>query len=61
VLDQYLRARGLTPEQFTATLLDAVLRRLEDPLGRLAGVIESGPDDLAVHHDGYIGQSVQGA
>ncbi|MEN3000305.1 MAG: hypothetical protein ABDI19_00490 [Armatimonadota bacterium] len=59
-LEQYLRAQGISPEAFTAVLLKAALCQLEaDGLGRLAGVIESAPEDLSLRHDDYIGRSIQ--
>jgi len=60
-LEQHLKPRGVSPEEFTAALLRIVVRRFEsDPLQQLAGIIEAGPEDLCARHDDYIGRSIKG-
>jgi hypothetical protein len=63
-LDQTLKdfaaTEGKSAEEVGATWLAATIERLaNDPLLKLAGVLDSGVPDLAEHHDAYLGHDLR--
>ena len=56
-LEQAAETVGSTPERVAADWLTERDHCVsEDPLLRLAGCLEHGPDDVAAEHDKYIGE-----
>jgi predicted transcriptional regulator len=53
------RQKGTTPEEVAAEIVaESAMPPDKDPLLQLAGVLDSGVEDIADHHDLYIGRAL---